>query len=154
MDERGATCAGFCFTLPPPHPAPSSTPCLCLCLPRTSFPSVSISRTVPACYSTSCTVSPLHLYRTLLCLIIVSLSLQFVFNVPSFLHFRLVIYRCLMLLCFFFPRFRLNLFQYWDSFSYSLCLLFVDFIQLQKLMGGIKVVQTRAIDILTSIDSS
>lgn len=41
MDERGATCTGFCFTLPPPHPTPSSTPCLSLSHPSPHSTSLS-----------------------------------------------------------------------------------------------------------------
>ena len=40
--------------------------------------------------------------------------------------------------------------QYWDTFSYLFCLLFVDFIQLQKLMWEIKIEQTLAFNLLTS----
>ena len=43
---------------------------------------------------------------------------------------------------------------YLDAFSYSFCLQFGDFIQLQKPMCGIKIVMNLAINLLSSIDPS
>ena len=40
--------------------------------------------------------------------------------------------------------------KYWDAFSYYLS--YLDYLHLQKLMWGLKIVQTLAINLLTSID--
>ncbi|MPC84497.1 hypothetical protein E2C01_079236 [Portunus trituberculatus] len=53
-----------------------------------------------------------------------------------------------LLLSFFHPI------SYHDAFPYSFSLLFGGFMQLQKLMWGIRIVKTVAINFLTSIDPS